>query len=220
MGGSWLSRRISFSPGQCRTRAQLSSLARHPERAGSHPLATRFVRTWKPSYPHVVSVPSLWIDARGNRRKERATRRRSCGPEFDFVTAPFQTWPAMNSAGSMSASVGTSKRLKPLVIKPMRPRGEAGGGGSENVCPTASLTREDHWTRLQVCWMDGWMGVWMDGCMGGCMDGWVYGWMGVWMDGCMDGWVYGWMERARVSSLVERTRAVSSEPVSLGHVSH
>jgi hypothetical protein len=104
----------------------------------------------------------------------------------------------------MSASVGTSKRLKPLVIKPMRPRGEAGGGGSENVCPTASLTREDHWTRLQVCWMDG------------CMDGRVYGWM----DGCTDRWVYGWMERTRVASLVERTPAVSSEPVSLGHVSH
>ncbi len=168
------------------------------------PLATRFVRTWKPSYPHVVSVPSLWIDARGNRRKERATRRRSCGPEFDFVTAPFQTWPAMNSAGSMSASVGTSKRLKPLVIKPMRPRGEAGGGGSENVCPTASLTREDHWTRLQVCWMDGWL------------DGRVVGWMDVPIDGCIDGW----MERTRVASLVERTPAVSSEPVSLGHVSH
>lgn len=116
----------------------------------------------------------------------------------------------------MSASVGTSKRLKPLVIKPMRPRGEAGGGGSENVCPTASLTREDHWTRLQVCWMDG--------CMDGWVYGWVYGWMGVWMDGCMDRWVYRsmgvWMERTRVASLVERTPAVSSEPVSLGHVSH
>jgi hypothetical protein len=166
------------------------------DRKGSHPLATRFVRTWKPSYPHVVSVPSLWIDARGNRRKERATRRRSCGPEFDFVTAPFQTWPAMNSAGSMSASVGTSKRLKPLVIKPMRPRGEAGGGGSENVCPTASLTREDHWTRLQVCWMDGCMDGWVYGWMDGCMDRWVYGWI----DGCMDQWVYRsmgvWMDGA------------------------
>ncbi len=136
----------------------------------------------------------------------------------------------------MSASVGTSKRLKPLVIKPMRPRGEAGGGGSENVCPTASLTREDHWTRLQVCWMDGCMDGWMDGCMGGWMDGWVVGWMGVWidgwldgwvvgwtggwMDGWLDGWVVGWMERTGVASLVERTPAVSSEPVSLGHVSH
>ena len=179
MGGRWRARRISCSPGQCRTRA----LSLPPLRI---PLATRFVRTWKPSYPHVVSVPSLWIDARGNRRKERATRRRSCGPEFDFVTAPFQTWPAMNSAGSMSASVGTSKRLKPLVIKPMRPRGEAGGGGSENVCPTASLTREDHWTRLQVCWMDGCM----DGCMDGWLDGWVVGSMGGWMDGWLDGWMY------------------------------
>ena len=86
----------------------------------------------------------------------------------------------------MSASVGTSKRLKPLVIKPMRPRGEAGGGGSENVCPTASLTREDHWTRLQVCWMDGCIDGWLDGCM----DGWVVGWMGGWIDGWLDGWVY------------------------------
>lgn len=84
----------------------------------------------------------------------------------------------------MSASVGTSKRLKPLVIKPMRPRGEAGGGGSENVCPTASLTREDHWTRLQVCWMDGGM----DGGMDGWLDGWVVGSMGVPIDGCTDGW--------------------------------
>lgn len=78
----------------------------------------------------------------------------------------------------------------------------------------------DAFTGMLDGWVYGRVYGWVDGWMDGCMDGWVVGWMGVWMDGCTDRWVYGWMERTRVASLVERTPAVSSEPVSLGHVSH